>query len=277
MDRIGSLSSRRTYNRTRISANNLPAEWIHTEMEVGNRVMLYLHGGGYVFGSITSHRELAFQLAQAARARALVVEYRLAPEHPHPAALEDAVSAYSWLLDHGTEATQITVMGDSAGGGLTIALLQTLRDRHIPLPSCAVCLSPWTDLTSAGGTIQTNRNRDPLLTPEALHDWAAYYAGGMDLKSPSISPLYGDLSGLPPTLVQVGNDEILRDDSRRLTEWAQKAGSPFVLEVWPKVFHVWHFGFPIIPEARRAMQSIGRFVEQSMQTMGNQRGNQGSR
>jgi monoterpene epsilon-lactone hydrolase len=259
-----SFLSWRSYNLSKVSANNVPAEWNIPKNVVDKRVMMYLHGGAYVAGSLKSHRELVFRFARAVRARALAIDYRLAPEHPYPAALEDAVAAYTYLLDIGTDSADITIIGDSAGGGLALALLQELRAKKIPLPACATCLSPWTDLTGSGETMQSNSEVDPMLTSQLLDDDARYYANGMDLKNPTISPLFGTFIGLPPILIQVGTDEILLDDSRRLVELVKKADSEIELEIWPKMFHVWHIHFLLLSDARKAINKISQFVEKHM-------------
>ena len=259
-----SFLSLRSYNLAKVSANNVPAEWNTPENAVGQRVMMYLHGGAYVAGSLKSHREMVFRLASASRARALAIDYRLAPEHPYPAALKDAFNAYQYLLDMGTEATDITIIGDSAGGGLALALLQKLRSKEIPLPACAICLSPWTDLTGSGQTMRSNSKIDPMLTPQLLDEDARYYANGMDMKIPTISPLFGSFAGLPPILIQVGSDEILLDDSRRLVALAKNDGLEIELDIWPGMFHVWQMFFLLLSDARKAINKIGRFVEKHM-------------
>lgn len=261
---ILSFLSLRSYNISEVSANNVPAEWNIPENAVDKRVMMYLHGGAYVAGSLKSHREIVFRLARAVRGHALAIDYRLAPEHPYPAALEDAVAAYKYLLNIGIESADITIMGDSAGGGLTLALLQELRTKKLPLPACAICLSPWTDLTGSGETMQSNSKIDPMLTSQLLDDDARYYADGMDLKIPTISPLFGSFAGLPPILIQVGTDEILLDDSRRLVELAKKDGSEIELEIWTRMFHAWHMHFFLLSDARKAINKIGQFVEKHM-------------
>jgi acetyl esterase/lipase len=265
---ILSLLSLRSYNLSEISANNVPAEWNIPENAAGKRVMLYLHGGSYVAGSFKSHREMVFRLARAVCARALAVDYRLAPEHPYPAALEDAVAAYTYLLNIGTDSADIIIMGDSAGGGLALALLLELRTKKIPLPACVTCLSPWTDLTGSGNTMQSNSNIDPVLTAQFLDDGARYYTNGMDRTIPAISPLFGTFEGLPPLLVQVGTDDILLDDSKRLVELVRKAGSEIELQIWPKMFHVWQFFSFLLPDARKAINKIGQFADKHMKVKG---------
>ena len=259
-----SLISFRSYNLSQISANNVPAEWNIPKNVVGKRVMMYLHGGAYVAGSFKSTREFVFRLARAVRARALTVDYRLAPEHPFPAALEDAVAAYQYLLDTGNNPADIAVMGDSAGGGLTIAFMQELHERKMPLPACAVCFSPWADLTCSGATVQSNSEIDPMLTAQMLKDSASYYANGMDLKTPALSPLFDSFKGLPPMLVQVGTDEILLDDSRRVVEAAKKDGVEIELQVLPKMFHGCQGYAPLISGGRKAIKKIGPFIDKHM-------------
>jgi acetyl esterase/lipase len=194
----------------------------------------------------------------------LAIDYRLAPEHPFPAALDDALSAYRWLLDGGAAPDKILVMGDSAGGGLTLAALLKLRDDSLPLPAAAVALSPWTDLALTGASLKLNARSDPMLNVEHLPMLAQEYLAGADPRLPYISPLYGDLAGLPPVLLQVGGDEILRDDAVRMHERLRDAGCQSELEVWPRMPHVWHAFAPVLPEARRAIASIGAFARRHL-------------
>jgi monoterpene epsilon-lactone hydrolase len=246
---------------TPVDAAGVPSERVSWKGMDAGRVVLYLHGGGYVFGSPRTHRDLAWRIARACAAQLLVLEYRRAPEHPHPAAVEDAVSAYRWLLDSGTDHSCIAVMGDSAGGGLTLVLLQQLRDRKIPLPACAVCMSPWADLTCSGTSMKENSRKDPVLPPHLVAGFARHYAPEKDLSLPSVSPLFGDFSGLPPILIHVGTDEVLLDDSRRVAEKASKTGSAVELKIWPKMIHVVQALAFLLPQARQAIQEIGSFVE----------------
>jgi acetyl esterase/lipase len=249
-----------------VMAGGVPAEWLEPAGADPGQVMLYLHGGGYVIGSCNTHRAMVARLAQAGGLRALLLEYRLAPEHPFPAALEDAAAAYRWLLEQGIASQQIVIAGDSAGGGLTLATLLALRDAGDPLPAAAVCLSPLTDLACTGESIQTRAKADPWLTP-ATALLARYYQGDHDPRSPLLSPLYGDLRGLPPLLIHVGSDEILLSDSTRLAERAQAAEVEVTLEIWPDMWHVWHIFTPYLPEAQRAIAAIGAFVR-SRQRLG---------
>lgn len=242
-----------------VDVNGVPGEWV-TAPNVQLGVILYLHGGAYTLGSITTHRELAARLSRSTGTSVLVINYRLAPEHPYPAALDDATTAYRWLLKQGNDPAHIIIAGDSAGGGLTLATLVALRDFGVTLPAGAVCISPWTDLTCSGDSIQSKSQEDLILSMESLSRSANSYAGGHDLRTPLISPLYADLKGLPPLLIQVGTDEILLDDARRVAEKAKKAGVDVTLEIWDEMFHVFQI-IPFMPETKKAMGQIGDFVE----------------
>lgn len=244
-----------------VDAGGVPSEFVCWQGADANRTILYLHGGGYVFCSPRTHRDLVLRIARVTKARMLSIDYRLAPENPHPAAVDDALAAYQWLLDNGTEPSRMAVMGDSAGGGLALALIQILRDRKIPLPACAVCMSPWTDLTGTGASVQEKEKVDPLIHPNLIADFARLYAPENDLALPSVSPLFGDFSGLPPILIQVGTDEVLLDDSRRVAEKAAKAGTQVELQIWPRMMHVFQALTYFFPEAKKAIAEIGRFVE----------------
>ena len=228
--------------------------------------MLFLHGGGYNSGSPAMYRHFTWRIAEAARARVLAIDYRLAPEHPFPAALDDAIAAYRWLLGR-TDAQHIAVMGDSAGGGLALALLLRLRDAREPLPAAAVALSPWADLALTGASLVSNAVSDPMLNADDLPHIAAGYLAGADAHNPYASPLYGDFAGLPPTLLQVGSDEILRDDAVRVSEAMRRAGCRGECQVWPRMPHVWHLMAAVLPEARCAIAMIGNFIEGSFQAV----------
>ena len=239
-------------------ADGVAVEWI-TPPKVGSpSVMLYLHGGGWVLGWYNSHRWLVAHLCQAAACRALAVDYRLAPEAPFPAALEDCLMAYRWLLKNGTPANQIVIAGDSAGGNLTLTTMMALRDAGEPLPAGAVCISPMIDLACTGESFNTRR--DALLTPEQATTWARLYFGEQDPHLPLISPYYGDPSRLPPLLIHAGEDEILLSDAQRLADRASAAGVDARLVIWPGMWHVWHAYTPYLPEARQAVEAIGAFV-----------------
>ena len=242
------------------NTGSIPAEWVSRRGHDEGRTILYLHGGAYVIGSPRTHRDLVLRIARASRARALVIDYRLAPEHPHPAALEDALEAYRRLLKSGIDPARLAVMGDSAGGGLTLALLLALRDAGDPLPACAVGLSPWTDLTASGPSMKTHRRKDPLLDPDSIRYYAGLYAPEGDLGRPYVSPLFGDFSGLPPLLIHVGGAEVLLDDSTRLVVKARAAGVKVEFKVWPGMIHVFQALAFILPGARQAIREIGAFV-----------------
>jgi monoterpene epsilon-lactone hydrolase len=243
-----------------VAANGVPSDWLEPDNAVPGRAILYLHGGAYVICSPTTHRGLAGNIAQASQARLLLIDYRLAPEHPFPAALDDTIAAYHWLLGKGYSPEQIAIGGDSAGGGLTIATALFLRDNHEKMPSALFLLSPWTDLTFSGESIRTRAERDPLLQ---LNDdgWLVKtYANGYPLTHPYISPLFADLHGLPPTFIQVGTEEILYDDSIRLEQKARLAGMDISLETWPGMWHVFQAFAPYVPESQQAIDKIGEFI-----------------
>lgn len=245
---------------TPVEIKGMPAEWLEWHGSGADRTILYLHGGGYVLCSPRTHRDLISRITRASGARALSIEYRRGPEDPHPAAVDDAVTAYQWLLGNGMKPERIAVMGDSAGGGLTLVLLQTLRDRGIPQPACAVCISPWADLTCSGATHRTNRKKDPILPAPELPKFARLYLPEGDLSNPSVSPLFGDFAGLPPILIHVGTDEILLDDSRRVAEKARQAGTAVELKIWPHMIHVFQALAFMLPRARQAIREIGSYV-----------------
>jgi phosphinothricin tripeptide acetyl hydrolase len=226
----------------------------------GRRAMVYLHGGGYVLGSPQSHRHMIATLALAADAAVLVPDYRLAPEAIFPAALDDAVGAYDWLRGRGWRANQITMAGDSAGGGLCVATLLYLKDRNVALPGAAICISPWTDMTASGASYQTRADVEPLVKAASLRHYADLYRGDRALDDPLLSPLFGDLSGLPPLLIQVGSDEILLDDARELYARAKAAGTDATLEVWQGMFHVWHWFGEYLDEAAAASRNVADFM-----------------
>lgn len=244
----------------RVDAGGVPAAWITAPGARPEAVVLYLHGGGYIVGSIVSHRELASRISRAAAARVLLIDYRLAPEHPHPAAVDDATAAYRWLVGTGISPSRIAIAGDSAGGGLTVAALVALRDARQPLPAAAVCISPWVDLEGLGDSMTTKAAADPMVEPGGLHQMAEMYLAGQDPRTPLAAPLYADLSGLPPLLIQVGTAETLLDDSTRLAERARKANVPVTLEVWEDMIHVWHVFAGMLPEGRKAIGAIGSFL-----------------
>jgi acetyl esterase/lipase len=244
-----------------VDVNGVPGEWITPSQETNGRVILYLHGGYYLSGSIQSHRHLAGNIAVISEARTLIIDYRLAPEHPFPAAIDDALTAYFWLLAQGTQPDQITLAGDSAGGGLVLATLLALRDRSEPLPAAGVCLSPATDLTLSGESWKTNAKKELVVNRFIAEQIQDLYLGGVNPRDPLASPLYADLHGLPPLLIQVGSDEALLSDSTSFAERARAVGVDVTLEVWPRMQHVWQFTASFVPEARQAIDKIGEFIK----------------
>jgi len=244
----------------RVNAPVAPAEWLRPPSAEPGRVVLYLHGGGYVIGSPRSHRHLAAAIAGAAGASALLLDYRLAPEHPFPAAVEDATAAYRWLLDQAIAPERIVIAGDSAGGGLTVATLLALREARVPLPAGGVCISPWVDLTCSGASYGTKADADPIVGRSGVEEMARAYLGATPPRTPLASPLFADLRGLPPLLIHVGTDEVLLDDAVQLAERAKAAGVDATLEVYDRMIHVWHWFLPMLDEAQTAVEAIGRFV-----------------
>lgn len=243
-----------------VSAGGVKSEWVSAPEAEPSRAILYLHGGGYVIGSIHTHRAFAARLSKASGARVLLIDYRLAPEHPHPAAVEDAIAAFQWMLAQGIQASKIAVAGDSAGGGLTIAALVAIRDAKMPMPGAGVCLSPWVDLEAIGESMTTKAGEDPIVQRDGLIKMAKLYLNGQSPRTPLAAPLYADLSGLPPLLIQVGTSETLLDDSIRLAERARKAGVQVQLEPWEKMIHVWQMFAPMLEEGQQAIDRIGEFV-----------------
>jgi acetyl esterase/lipase len=242
-----------------VTIGTLKAEWVRPPKAEGHRVILYFHGGGYCFGSPAEHRHLVARLCESAQARGLSIDYRLAPEHPFPAALDDAVTAYRWLIAQGINPAGIILAGDSAGGGLAIATAMALRDGGAPLPRAIVTLSPWTDLALTGWTILTKAQADPSQSWETLAVCARHYLKNTAPTNPFASPLYGNFRGLPPLLIHVGSDEILRDDATRVAERAEAAGCDVSVEVWDGMPHVFQF-YTRLPEARGSLDRIGSFI-----------------
>jgi acetyl esterase/lipase len=243
-----------------VSAGGVKAEWITAANAAADRAILYLHGGGYIMGSINTHRELIARLSKAAQARILALDYRLAPEHPFPAPVEDATAAYRWMLAQGLKPSRIAVAGDSAGGGLTVAALVAFRDAGLPMPAAGIPISPWVDLEAIGESMKTRSSQDPIVKPEMIREIARVYLAGQNPRSPLAAPLYADLHGLPPLLIHVGDAEALLDDSKRLAERAKAAGVDVTLEVWPEMPHVWHLFAHFLPEGQQAIDRAGEFV-----------------
>lgn len=248
-----------------VDANGVPADWITTPNSAPDRVILYLHGGGFVVGSRETYRRIASDLSQATAAKVLLIDYRLAPEHPYPAALEDAVTAYQWLINEcGLESRYIAIAGDSAGGNLVINTLVSLRNAEEALPSAAFVISPYVDLARTGKTFQTKAQVDLLVTHELLKTINAMYLPSGDFQNPSVSPLYADLSKLPPMLIHVGTEEILLDDALRLARQAALADVAVELKVWPGMIHCLHLFAPMLSEGQQAIYEAGAFLKQHL-------------
>jgi monoterpene epsilon-lactone hydrolase len=243
------------------SAGGVKGEWVRARRARTDAVLLYLHGGGYVVGSPVSHRHLNAALSEATGLGVFAADYRLAPEHPFPAAVDDAVAAYQGLIASGIPASRIAIAGDSAGGGLTIATLIAARDKGLPMPGCAVAISPWADLAQSGEAYTARMARDPMITKAGLDAMAAQYLAGADAKSALASPAFADLKGLPPLLIQVGSEEALHSDSQTLAAHADAAGVDVSLEAWGGMVHVWHIFHPLLGEGRDAIVRIGSFVK----------------
>jgi len=247
-----------------VDAGGVPGVWLRTPDAVQDRALLYLHGGGYAVGSSVSHTPMASKIGAAAGLPVLLVDYRLAPEHPFPAGLEDAGTAFDWLLGRGLEPERLAVAGDSAGGGLTLALLLQRRDVGAVLPGAAACLSPWTDLTMGSPSMDANVASDPMLDRERLQRYADWYLGEGDPRDPLASPRFAELQGLPPVLIHAADEEVLVDDARLVAEAIEAAGGVVEYRSWPGVFHVWHAVAGLAPEADEAVSELGRFLRQHL-------------
>ena len=247
---------------TQVSAGGVPADQIQAAGLATSRVVLYLHGGGYSLGSARSHRALGKRIAFEARARVVLPDYRLAPEHVFPAAVEDAVASYRWLLATGVEPEQIAVGGDSAGAGLALALLVSLRDAGAPLPACAALLSPFADLECRGDSYASLAELDPIVSREMGLGMGRVYIGEREPSDPLASPVHAALDGLPPLLIQVGSREVVLDDARVIERHAREAGVPVKLDSWPGMVHVWHLFASVLEEGQRAIEELGSFIRQ---------------
>jgi acetyl esterase/lipase len=243
-----------------VDANGVAAEWTTTPGADPGRVIMFLHGGGYISGSLDSHRHMVAQAGREARARTLALGYRLAPEHPFPAALEDAIAGYRFLLSQGLEPKHIAVAGESAGGGLAVATLVSVRDAGLALPACTWCSSPWVDLEASGDSMTTKAPVDPLIQKPYSLELAAAYLNGADPRTPLASPIYAELKGLPPMLIQVGSAETLLDDAVRLARVAGAADVRVTLEVWPDMIHAWHLFYQQVAAGRHALAAVGAFI-----------------
>src|SRR6201993_436107 len=227
-----------------VTANGVRAEWTSTPQADRDAALLYVHGGGYVIGLLDSHRHLVSEAGRAAKAWALALDYRLAPEHPFPAAVEDAVSGYRYLLSRGIRPERIAIAGDSAGGGLLVAAMVAIRDAGLAQPACGWCISPWVDMEAIGESMTSRAAADPMVQREPLLEMARFYLGSANPRSPLAAPIYADLKGLPPLLIQVGAAETLLDDAIRLAKVAGSADVRVDLQIWPEMVHVWHLFHP---------------------------------
>ena len=248
----------------KITINGMAAEWVKPRGVRFDQTILYLHGGGYTMGSINTHRAHTARIASASQTPVLLIDYRLAPEDPFPAGLEDAKMAYRWLLGQKKEAGKIVIAGDSAGGGLAVAAVLALRDEGEILPAGLVCISPWADLSMSGETVTTQAENDPMISLKTSVLHAGRYFAEHDPRNPLISPVFADLKDLPPMLIQVGEYEILKSDSLRLAENGQQAGVEVTLEEWEGMWHVWHMFGEMMPEAQQAIARIGAYITERM-------------
>jgi monoterpene epsilon-lactone hydrolase len=239
----------------------LYAEWLVPKDRIKGKLLLYLHGGGYIVGGCDMHRQMLSHIARAGKIQALLPEYRLAPEHKFPAAIDDCLTVYKSLLDNGVKSEGIIFAGDSAGGGLVMATLLALRDANDPLPAAAVLLSPFLDATGSGKSMQTRSDQDPIFDPKDLGRIAEFYCEPHQVRFPQVSPVFGNIEGLPPMYIQVGDDEILLSDSERIADDCVAAGIDVKLEVWPEMWHVFQIFTKKMPESKRAIQKIGDFIQ----------------
>jgi acetyl esterase/lipase len=242
------------------TANGVRAEWTFTPGDERDAALLYFHGGGYVIGSLDSHRHLVAEAGRTARIAALALDYRLAPEHPFPAAVDDALAGYRFLLARGIRPGRIALAGDSAGGGLVVAAMAAIREAGLPQPGCGWCISPWVDMEASGETMTSKAAADPTVQRAGILDMARLYMNGADPRSPLASPIYADLEGLAPLLIQVGACETLLDDAVGLAKAAGAADVRVDLQIWPEMIHVWHLFHPELTAGRRALEAGGAFV-----------------
>ena len=243
-----------------VNADGVPAEWSAAPGVDDGRVLLYLHGGGFSAGSIVSHRAMVTETGRAAQARTLAIDYRRTPEHPYPAALDDALATYRWLLAQGVAPARIALGGDSAGGGLTLAMMVALRERGLPLPACGWCISPWVDMEARGESYTDKAAVDPMISRKYILELAGWYLGGTSPLTPLAAPIHADLAGLPPLLIQVGSAETLLDDATRIAARAGAADVRVTLEVWPHMIHAWPLFHQQLTDGRRAIAAAGSFI-----------------
>jgi monoterpene epsilon-lactone hydrolase len=250
----------------KVSANGVLAEWTSTPNAARDAAILYVHGGGYVIGSLDSHRHMVAELGRAANAVALALDYRLAPEHPFPAPVEDTLAGYRFLLAQGFKPSRIAIAGDSAGGGLVVAAMVAIREAGLAQPGCGWCLSPWIDMEAIGESMESKAATDPMVQKPGILDMAGLYLGGADPRSPLAAPLYADLAGIAPLLIQVGAAETLLDDAIRLAQRAGAADVRIDLQVWPEMIHVWPLFHPELGAGKRALDAAGAFIRDALGT-----------
>ncbi|HET6610068.1 MAG TPA: alpha/beta hydrolase [Rhodopila sp.] len=244
----------------KIDAGGVPAEWTSTPHAAADQAILFLHGGGYVIGSLDSHRHLAAEAGRQAGTHVLAIDYRLAPEHPFPAPVEDSVTAYRFLLDSGIKPGNIALVGDSAGGGLVVAAMLAIREAGLKLPACGWCISPWVEMEGLSKSYVDRADTDPTVQKAGILDMARLYLNGADPRHPHAAPIYGDLRGLPPLFIQVGSVETLLDDALWLAREAGKAEVQVDLQIWPEMIHVWHQYYQVLEAGRRAIEAGGAFI-----------------
>lgn len=254
----GMMPPHDSVTREKVSLKGIACEWYRDDNSNDESVLVYLHGGGYVIGSLTSHEPLYADLCRHCRVQVLGVDYRLAPENPYPAAIEDSLTIYQELLEQGFK--HIAIAGDSAGGGLTLATLLTIKERGLPMPAAAVLISPWADLTMSGNTIESLAEKDPVVSLKGLKDMAAHYCNGANPEDPLISPVFADLSGLPPILVHVGSDEILLNDSQRIKANLDRDGVINEYKEFPEMIHVFHHFAAMLDTGTEAILEISGFL-----------------
>jgi len=240
--------------------NQIPAQWVIPPNADERSIIIYVHGGGYIAGSMNSHKDLASRIALAAEARLLIFDYRLAPENPFPAGLDDVRTVYQWVVDNFDRKTRICLVGDSAGAGLALAMLSIILKQRLKLPACSVLISPWIDLECRNLSHVENARKDPMLSQEALQKTALLYTD-KDVRLPLISPINNDFTGVCPMLIQVGENEVLLDDARFLADKIEKTGARVELEIWDDLFHVWHYFARYLSEGQKAIKKIGNFIK----------------
>ncbi|HNE70348.1 MAG TPA: alpha/beta hydrolase [Anaerolineales bacterium] len=244
----------------RVNIDGIDAAWIRPSGAERTKTLLHIHGGGYVTGSIPSYLRMCILMAQMLNINVLLPAYRLAPEHPFPAAMEDVLKIYRRLLNDGFQPKDIFISGDSAGGGLCVAAVIALRDQKEALPAAVLCMSPWVDLTMQGQSHVTNPKSEAMLNAGTLREWALLYTNEKNFGSPLVSPIFADFQKFPPLLIQVSSDEVLLDDARMLAEKARAGGADVTLKIWDGLWHVWQIVGDAIPESRMAIEEIGEFI-----------------